>query len=641
METEPPVEVAEADAEAEVKTPPKNTVAEDICHDVSDRRDWAAKDSEIIKRRLGERRKKRTKPYVGAPNGIVPIIDDVTTEKTDQEVTMMMNAPIMAVFVPLDQQAAANRGKAERAFDTYLRHICRARPKIEESLDTKNARGWSVLKVFRCQHEEWGEIPDFDSIDPRHFIVPSMTKELSKSERLVEVMVFNSEREFRDEAKRRGWKNVDAVVEQAMDKERHKEERDTIDETMHLVGLTTNGTNTEQIIVWSAWYYADEWAVYHDMTGELEKGRKCNAIFSPDARDIPLKVIAHKDPDIQQQIPLTEQELYAEAVNALADGRAPSMFRIEIIPGKDRPWPYIQPRSEYRSRYFYDSRGIGHRCMDDQIFATGMLNAKMTMVDFVSQPMFENDGTDNSGNFTAEPGAVMPRGLKFASPPQVPSQLDFGIDYHKREAARRAGAGSQYNYSDQVAESRKIQKTATEVQQESARVAQVSSASVDRFNDPWRELFSLLWEDLRRMKKPLPMIANETFVGMATEEIYAGKFLIIPAASAKTLHPDMQFQRAKGVVDWLTSMVKLGVPVDFASAVSKALDYYDPFFKDTALIDPAKTGPQGQPPIYQAMMQMSQQMQGHEAAIRGLADIVDGKGNPNAAPPAQAPAPRA
>jgi len=243
----------------------------------------------------------------------------------------------------------------------------------------------------------------------------------------------------------------------------------------------------------------------------------------------------------------------------------------------------------------------------------------MTWMDYLSNPMFEGDEPENSSNFTAEPGAKLPKSWKIAQLPSIPSALDFGIDYHKRAAGQRAGAGSMYSFSEQVSQSRKLEKTATEVQYDQARIAQVSSAAVDRFNDPWQELFQQLWDELRRMQKPLPMIRNNEYQGEAPLDVYKTPVMLVPAASAKTLNPDIQFQRSQSAYQFVAAMAASGaVAADLHKGMRAVLDNYDPFFADQILLNPNAQGPQGQPPIYNML-------QGLQQAVTQLAGILDQK----------------
>ena len=595
-----------------------NPYYDDVIQDISDRSSWSKTDAEIMKRRMAERKSKRTKPYSGAPNGVVPIVDDVTREVTNQNITMIMNAPRMAHIIPIGPMDTDSKSYAEQAFDTYLRYILRARPKMEEADDTKTARGFSVMKVFRTEHPRYGQLPDFDTIDPRDVIVPSNTKDIQGAERIVHILRF-TKREIRQRVEK-GWSKaaIDEVIKSAKTDESGapsgSSEDSTLETTKHLIGLTTSGTNTKTIVVWEEWCYANQWIA--EKFKDIEKGRKCCIIYCPDKPDTILHAYPWKEDDVYA--PLSPEELQAETILAGIEMRDIQPTKLVSL-GKDRCWPFVQPRFEYRSRYYYDTRGVGHLCMDDQIYATGIFNAKMTWMDYISNPMFEGDEPENSSNFTAEPGAKLPKSWKIAQMPNVPGALDFGIDYHSRTAGRRAGAGSMYSFSEQVSQSRKLEKTATEVQFDQARTAQVSSAAVDRFNDPWQELFQQLWDDLARMEKPLPVIRNNEYQGIAPAEIYKTPVLIVPAASAKTLNPDIQFQRAQAAYQFVASFAAGGaVAADLNKGMRAVLDNYDPFFADSLLMNPAAQGPQGQPPIYNML-------QGLQNAVQQLAGIVDQK----------------
>lgn len=606
----------DSDNEDKSESKSVNPYYDDVLQDISDRSAWAKTDAEIMKRRMAERKSKKTKPYKGAPNGVVPIVDDVTREVTNQNITMIMNAPLMAHIIPLGPMDADMKSKAERAFDTYLRYVIRARPKMEEADDTKTARGYAVMKVFRTEHPRFGAVADFDTRDPRDIIVPSNTKDIQSAERIVDVLRF-TKRELRDKVEK-GWDAgaIEELIKSAKADESGapsgSSEDSTLETTKHLIGLTTSGKNTKTIVVWEEWCYANQWIA--DKNSEIKKGKKCCILYSPDKPELVLHSYPWKEDDVYQ--PLGPEELAAEILLAEMEQREVMPEKLVEV-GKDRAWPFVQPRFEYRSRYYYDSRGVGHLCMDDQIYATGIFNAKMTWMDYLSNPMFEGDEPENSSNFTAEPGAKLPRSWKIADLPSIPSALDFGIDYHRRAAGQRAGAGSMYSFSEQVSQSRKLEKTATEVQYDQARTAQVSSAAVDRFNDPWQELFQQLWDELRRMQKPLPMIRNNEYQGEAPLDVYKTPVMLVPAASAKTLNPDIQFSRSQSAYQFVAAMAGSGaVAADLHKGMRAVLDNYDPFFADQILLNPNGQGPQGQPPIYNML-------RGLQQAVQQLAGMID------------------
>ena len=518
-----------------------------ILEDVADRKDWAGIDSQILKRRRGMRKKKKMKPYPGAPNGHIPIVDDVTREKTDQEITMTMNAPLFAHLIPLAKMDENLRMKAELAFDSYLRHMVKIRAKLEEAIDTKNARGFGLFKFFRSEHPRFGTIPDCDAVDPRDLIVPSWSKDLQKAERMTHVLRL-TKRELLNRKDSKSWRFVNDVWRHAKKEgqESATDEKSAHAEVASLVGLTTSGKHSASVVVWEFWHYATAWDVAQDWTGSVTEGKKCCTIFSPDHADKVMMIFPWEEEPTQRA--LEPEEIEQEYRKAIKTKSSPQL-EPKRVPGRDRAWPFVQARYENRSRYHYDTRGAGHLCMDDQIFATAQSNAKMTMLDYYQQPLLEGTGSKASSKVTFEPGSYLPNGTKFAQPPVVPSQFDFDIESSKRVAARRVGAASQYEMSGEFSRTRKVQKTKAEIDAEGNRSGLVSSASVDRFNDPLAELYQQLWDDLARLKKPLPLIRNGRFEGRIEGDlmkIYSTPVLIVPSASAKTLDPDAQFVKARG-----------------------------------------------------------------------------------------------
>lgn len=502
-----------------------------------------------MKRRLGERPRKRNHPYPGAPNTVDPVIDDLTRDKTDQEISMILNAPTIAIFIPVGSADISITTKAQKAFNTHLRHTCGYRPKKEEAVDTKNARGFAITKQITEEHSERGTIPSFETVDPKDLIVPPETKDIQKAERLAGVLRLS-----RRVVKEKPW-NMTAVKEllekltstdSAGEKsvtESSNDEESTFKVTKELIGLNTSDTARSEIVVWEICHYATEWDV-EQANGLIEKGDKCISWVCPDAPELLLHIVRWKEEDSVEPLE-GDAELAREIELAVIEQREP-VLTIDIV-GKDKPWPYVQHRYEYRSRLWYDTRGIGHICMDNQIIATSVQNARLVQYDYSSSPMFEGGSGANQQNVVVKPGAMLPEGVKPVKMASVGQDLSFEGDYQRRVASTRSGSGGG-TYSGEVSSSRKLEKTATEVQSDNAKGSLVSSASVDRFNDPDRELFQQLWAEMKRMKTALPIISNGKFEGILDALAYEHDFIIIPAASQKTLNPDMQFMKAQEIM---------------------------------------------------------------------------------------------
>lgn len=587
---------------------------QDILDDVTARQSWARKDAEIKKRRLGFRKKKKSKPYPGAPNFVVPIIDDVVTDRTEQEVSMMLNAPQIVNFIPIGNTSKQLALKAQQAFDIYLRHVIAFREQVEYGMDMKNARGFSVGKVYRRNHPKYGVIPDVAEVDPRDCIAPVDTRKARDAERLPFVMRY-SRRDFENK-KMAGWNHIDDVLAKLHEnhqdensgerqvKQSDHDEDSPVKVTEDLVGINASDYGKNVIVVWEIFKYASKWDVRKDKTGELKLNKKCRVYVCPDAAEYLLFAKAWKDEDEVEELPSGSIERIRESLRAVSVGEEPSHRKITRV-GKDRPWPVAQHRFENRDPTWYASRGIGEKSMDDQIAATGELNAKMTHNDYASHMLFVNPegAAMNNMNVRPKPGAVLPRGIIPATMPQSPIDHVFNIEFFKRSAAQRSGGGQQL-YSGQVGESRKLQKTATEQISQDARESVMSSASVDRFNEPFRELYELLWEDLKRLNVDLPVIAKDgQLAQQASEEIYAGEYIIVPAASQRTLNPDMQFQKSVAAMQFVAPYMQM-TPMRIYESLLYTLSHYDPQFAEILLIDPSEKGPGALPPVYEILQKL-------------------------------------
>ena len=590
-----------------------------ITNDLEARSTWNKMDDEILQRRLGKRKKKKTKPYKGAPNSVVPIIDDNVTEKTDQEISMILNTPYLAYFVPIGPHKTTGQPcppetkmKAQMAFDTYLRHICHYRKNKEEALDIKNARGFAVSKVMRKKVKRWGVITVSQTVDPKDCIVPVDTKDPEDAERLTCVLRWGK-RKLKGK-KNEGWFNVDRLLHKFNSNKTEDspvtsehDDQNSEETTETLIGLNISDHKNDKFVIWEVYHYATQWDVEEaEKNGvtDIVLNRRCVSYYCPDWPEFLLYAYPLKDDDEYRK--MDEQEAIFENAAAMQEGRQPE-YSVLVKEGEDKSWGIVQNRFENRSSLWYSCRGIGHKNMDNQISATAKQNAKLTWLDYTTNLMWQSDGTyTNEGNVRIQLGAVLPRGLSPAILPQPPSNLDFEVDQDKRDASRRAGV-NQSLYSGQVDERRKLQKTATEVMDSANTTNMVSTASVDRFNDPDKLVLQLIWEDLARMKKDLPIIRNDNFMGTMPKEVYEYEWMVIPAASAKTLNPDIQFAKNREMFDMAASYAQ-ATGVDLHNGLKYILSFRDPYFADIVLIDPNEQGPQGQPPMYQALQQMQQAM---------------------------------
>ena len=595
-----------------------------IVEDLNATSEWARKQQEIEKRRHGMRPRQKKRPYRGAPNHIDPIIDDNVTEKTDQEVSMMMNAPRIAHAVPLGEMDPKDRALLEQAFDSYLRYVIRIRPRIEEAMDMKNSRGMAVIKNVRRYNEFLRQdVPDIEVIDPIRVIVPPDTI-VGREERITHLMLMTP-RELRDTAKKKSWSNVEEVIVMAKSRrdDGSTQTHDDIHKTLRQIIGIEEHAKQEFILVAEVYHYATDVDEENDRTGEIRDGRRMVTIFPFNFSELVLARFPWKEPDREVDIdPAELAEAQAqEMADALEAGREALALPVtETIKGTDKPWPFTTPRFEEKSKYWYASRGGGHKLMDDQIEATQLKNMRSVIRDYFMSPLLKSSGKAqgrNPTNVSYEPGSVLPQGMEWQVPPDVPADLIRGSNEIRFNAGRRMGSASQYNFSTQIGRT-KVAKTATEISSEDARVATVSSASVDRFNDPLSRVFQLMFEDMARMEVIFPIIMPSQKAQEMKVELYTQRVLMIPAASSKTLNPEIQIRMGMQLVGFLRDVIEAGVGVDLQKAVEIALSFYDPKYASEVLFDPEDEGPQGQPPVYQVLAEIQEQIKALAEAGSGL-----------------------
>ena len=616
---------------------------EKVIRDLTARTEWSRKDEEIIRRRLGYRPRYKTKPYPGAPNYVEMVIDDVVREKTDQEISMLFNAPRVCHVAPLDDMTPEQRADIEVAFDSYMRFIVpQGRAKIEELLDCKNARGFSVAKLTRTFSPIMQRlISDFLAKDILDIIVPCDTKHLQDSDYVCDVLRYTP-RDVRRVAKEKSWD--EAAVERALTVAKRKDdltgrttgiEQDTYQKTKTLVGITTS--TTEYLVVWEVYRYADETDAARNP--ELIDGRRMVSVFCPDLPEMPFAEFPWRE----NGTTIADPALAAAALN---EQKAVMVANVVETVGADKPWPFVQFRYEQRSCRWYDSRGAGHLVMDEQIGATAMRNAEAKMIEFFLTPMLKGN-VQNSQNVNFTPGSVLPDGVDFVKPPDIPQQFSFSRNDFKATAGRRVGANGVYNYSTRMSETRKVQKSATEIDSEDQRGSLVSSASVDRFNEPMAELCQMLWADMARLTLPLPMISpasagNPSAPASALQpDIYAKRVMLIPASSAKTLNPDTQLGRFMQMFQFNATYAQQ-TGFDFMSAMRCVNSAWDSRMTQGWIPSGAQATnfATALAAIQQAIQQLAaggQDLEKRMAGVEQLANILYEKQNPKAiAPPAAA-----
>lgn len=576
-----------------------------VLQDISDTDEFREKARALHKKRLKDRPKRKTKPYVGAPNFVSPVIDDMVRSKTELEINLLWNAPRIAHAVPLGPVDAQTKRDAEEAWNTYFRYIIRGRARLEEGLETKNELGFCVFKkVRRFSKMLRQSVPDFIVCDYLDVVVPADSpSQVEELERLTHILRY-SPRQLRIEGAQKGWRNIEELLQLVASSSRETDSQDdssstdagenTFQSVRDMIGLTT-GRGAKHVLVYEVYHYATkedvEWQSQNmPELSDIKLDQKVKTVFSPDAPHLVLSKIAWKKDD---ELKLDE---FGQVVST---------------PGDDMPFPFVYAPFENRSKYWHDSRGGALLCVDEQIASTQLQNVKATLLDYYAQPLLKGDrDIRNSSNVTFQPGSYI-GSMEWQNPPQIPAAVSFEQNSLEARASKRMGVGSQQSFSENMSESRKVQKTKAEIDAGQAQSAIVSSASVDRFSDPLSDLFGMVWDDVvaEGLIFPLMSPGSGGFEGQVDPAIYTTPMMMVPASSSRTLDPERQRNLQMQLVQFLTPYVQMGVPIDLNEILQDVVRNGDPALVSRYFIDPNAAGPQGQPPIYQMIEQLNQMLQ--------------------------------
>ena len=576
----------------ETSQTPKQKLRADISKDISMRSEWFDKRLRLRGMRLGERRKNL--PYRNAPNFVDPIIDDNVRSITSSENQILWSGRAIANFLPLNEEAAKLKRHAEIAFNTLLKFTLNIRAKVESLLDTKNQDGMAIAKMI-SNHDDYlrlmGEdavIPDFEDVDPLDVYVPTGTREIKNAVRITHVLKL-SEGELRRRADRGDWKNVEQVILACRRDTAagHGTRGSTDDDAPAMIGLIRSDPSVDKFVLWE---------VYHE-----EKGERTRTIMCPDNAEIEIKSIPWEWPEVQQETVVVDEQT----------GEATGV--VEEIGLPIRRWPFFQFRFEGRTRDYYDVRGGAEMLEDNQKIGTQFLNIRGTHFDFYGKPLLSG-GSQRAGlaKFKWQPGEMMPEGVAPAQLPQLDPALDFSVDRERANAARRVG-GSQGGLLS--AQNQRERKTATEVNKETGISTGLTSDSIQRFAEPFSDLFTEMWTFLKHHPIKLPMINTQLeFRGFTEMAIFDAKFIVIASPNAMSANPQMVLQQ----LTQLSPFLQNNPAVDIIEFTRMLVDQIDPHLTDRVVLDPNRQEGEGVPLV--------QQVQGLQGAVQQLAEQVQGIG---------------
>lgn len=332
------------------------------------RKTWEDRQSVWYMMRTDGLRRSRP-PYAGAPDLHWPLIDDQITKFKPLFFNMIFQGQRVAEFVAEEPQLKAQAESAADYFDYQVTEESNFTKEMLTTIDQMLLRGRAVIKVGWNPIEEKLE---FRNIDTLYFLVPRHGDEIEEMDWFADVQVFSVDAYLRDP---RFTLKDETVLAQIKGNPNYEQTLYQQDKYMR-EGLTYS-TNTDEIVVWEVW--------------EKQRGGYSVSTFSPMMPDIPLRD--------------TFQAGYKLKGKPIVPYQS---FQFEVV---DKGW--------------YAPRGIAEKLAAFEAILCKLENTKLTFLEYIDKPVFTNDEVipANTQNITLAPGSALPKGMKPAQMPQMPTAM--------------------------------------------------------------------------------------------------------------------------------------------------------------------------------------------------------------------------
>lgn len=601
-------------------------LVESVQQDISDRRDWESKQGSAVEIRYGDRKPRRL-PYPGAPQLWEPLADDLIDKITATEVSMLFGSRVLASFTPLDDMAARSKRDIEDAFDALLRETLTIRSRVECLFDLKNERGMSVAKLVEREVDFGGQptvLCDFEALDPLEVVVPTATKRLRDADRVTHVIRY-SVVQFLQEARRRGWGTADELVSRlsASVGGRSEGTGTSLSSDRGVVAKLGNrelSSSLQELVVWEIYHWRAVEEPVPNASGGVDAStaasgvrtalRRWVTVVCPDFPELELSTYPWKWPDQ----PLVHRQTDPQTGAALE--------LTQMVPGRDRSWPFVQFRRENRRPWYYDTRGVPEKVENDQREATTYRNTKATIVDYFCKPFLKGNQAMAS-TFKFKPGESLPDGVEMVWPEGVNPVFDYSTDMARAIASRRVGSPEGGLSS---ADRKREVKTAREVSTTMEVHNQYATAAVERFGEPLAELFTLMWQWLQYNPRPLPIPANP--IGRIPPEVFQLGYQISIGVSGRLANPDMMLRYMESASPLLRALPQVGQFIRGDQMAMFIFECIDAKLARRLVVDPSLQGPGGTAPIEQQVAMLGQMVQSQGQFLTSMAQSdVSGEGD--------------
>jgi hypothetical protein len=343
-----------------------NTLHQSILKAISDRSTWEDRQGLWYQMRHDGLRR-TSKPFPGAADLHFPLIESTIKSFKPFFLAQTFSRDSLASFTGLGGQSTADAGKAEKAFDHYLRFETNFPKQYMAMTDIMLLRGRAVMKVAWCPKDE---VLKFLAIDPINIIVAGNADELEEADWFCHVRPMTKGQYMRDAS----LDKDPNVIKQICGN--HRDDTTSDSEKASREGLTYM-TSDDMIIVWDVYeQVADGWLVH-----TYSPTRPALALRQP--FKLPFKL----------------------------DGKPCITFVSTQFEVKDAGW--------------YSPRGIAEQLAPFEASLCKSWNQWHDFLAFMGMPLFTAETQiQNTANIRFRPGEILPPGIEPATMPPPPASLE-------------------------------------------------------------------------------------------------------------------------------------------------------------------------------------------------------------------------
>lgn len=426
--------------------------------------------------------RRANKPWQTASDIHYPLVDMQISKLVPHYFQQLYATEVIAQFVPYQGEALQHALPASHWFDWQLKQNSNLEREIISLIDYMCMNGRAVMKAVWDPSR--GEI-EHCAIDPFQLIVPALTTELDRADRLVHVQVYTPD-QFR-----RIYPEIDPLKVKTLISGGGSEEKGDSQvegERLRREGITELKNH---IIVWETWQQFKEGWRYSEW--------------------------------------------------------CPSDFRLTLKDETINPYkqlPFVDFCYEIKDKStWYSPRGIAEKVAFAEAEMCNILNQKNDAMSLYNAPLFTS-GREivNTGNLKFRPAQILPHDLKPVNMPQPPISFDVHIQMF-REIAENLIASPDYGLNRTLDNSQR--RTAREIDAVSNLFQQNNDLRLRIFRMALGKLLRHDWQILLEHKKKDLEYWYRDSVERLPEDAMADQYRVEPSGSADGVNKAYLEQKAQ------------------------------------------------------------------------------------------------